>query len=153
MSCEELFLTQLRKRGFRLTPQREMVLVVLHHIGHPASAEEIFGLVAEKSASVERSTIYRTLDLLVSMQMVTVIDISEKQQRLFELVENRVPHLHLVCRACGKIIGVELDFLQPLMDQLIEEKGFHTDFSNLTLPGICKECEGVEKLDPAGALG
>lgn len=153
MSCEALFLAQLRKRGFRLTPQREMVLVVLHHIGHPAGAEEIFARVAEKSASVERSTIYRTLDLLVSMQLVTVIDIGEKQQRLFELVENGTPHLHLVCRACGKISGVDLERLRPLMDQLLESEGFHADWNNLTLPGLCQACAAGEQPEADPAAG
>jgi hypothetical protein len=32
MSCEEIFFKQLREQGFRLTPQREMVLSVLHEI-------------------------------------------------------------------------------------------------------------------------
>jgi Fur family ferric uptake transcriptional regulator len=90
MSCEALFLKELHQRGFRLTPQREMVLLVLHRIGHPASAEEIFARVGEKSASVEISTIYRTLDLLSSLNLVSVIDTGDKQ-RLYELIGAHTP--------------------------------------------------------------
>ncbi len=146
MSCETIFLSQLRKRGFRLTPQREMILFALHQIGHPAPAEELFGLVAEKSASVEPSTIYRTLDLLSSMNLVTVIDTGEKQ-RLYELVGTQAPHMHLACRECGKIVGIGVDLFQPLFDRLEDQAHFHADLSNLTIHGLCEECKQAELFD------
>ncbi len=139
MTCERIFLSQLHKRGFRLTPQRELVLFALHQIGHPATAEEIYALVAERSASVELSTIYRTLDLLGSMNLATVIDAGDKQ-RLFELVGSQAPHVHLVCRVCGRISGVEIDLFQPLLERFAEQDRFHADLSNLTIPGLCAEC-------------
>ena len=142
MSCEELFLKQLHQRGFRLTPQRELILVVLHQIGHPASAEEIYKLVAEKTGSVELSTVYRTLDLLNSMNMVTLIDLGEK--RLFELTGIPAPHLHLVCRSCGNITGLELDLIQPLLDHLQEKIHFTPDLGSITITGLCEDCKKAE---------
>ncbi|MDO8972058.1 MAG: transcriptional repressor, partial [Saprospiraceae bacterium] len=99
MSCEQLFQKQLRRQGLRLTPQREKVLSVLHAVGRAAAAEEIFTLVAQKDASVDRSTVYRTLDLLSEMGLAAVIDSGEKQRR-YELSGIEAPHLHLVCRSC-----------------------------------------------------
>ena len=139
MSCEELFLTQLRQRGYRLTPQRELVLLVLHQIGYPASADEIFELVSSQNASVELSTIYRTLDLLASMNLVSIIDAGDKQ-RLFELVGKEAPHLHLVCRTCGKIIGFESDLLLPLLESIKDSIHFAAEISSLTIPGFCAQC-------------
>jgi Fur family transcriptional regulator, ferric uptake regulator len=139
MSCEEIFRKQLRQRGLRLTPQREMILVALHQIGSPASAEEIHSLVIEKSSCIELSTIYRTLDLLFSMNLVNVIDSGDKQ-RMFELKGNNLPHLHAVCKECGKIIGVELDLMQPFLDYLNNELHFSADLGNFNLQGLCAEC-------------
>ena len=139
MSCEELFLKQLRQHGYRLTPQRELVLLVLHQIGHPAPAEEIFELVSSQNPSIELSTIYRTLDLLSSMNLVSIIDSGDKQ-RLFVLVGNQTPHLHLVCRACGKIIGFESELLLPLLDSIKAGVHFTTEISSLTIPGYCADC-------------
>ncbi len=151
MSCEAIFLKQLRRRGYRLTPQREAVLLVLHLIGHPATAEEIFAQVSARTARVELSTVYRTLDLLHSMNLVAIIDGGDKQ-RLFELVGVSIPHLHLVCRVCGKITGVELDLLRPLLDHIQEDTHFTPDLGNLTLPGICEECARLEPHDPAASV-
>ena len=74
MSCEQEFFKQLHQRGFRLTPQRELVLKVLHEIDRAASADEIYTQVSARNSAVELSTVYRTLDLLTSFNLVTVID-------------------------------------------------------------------------------
>lgn len=150
MSCENLFLERLRQRGFRLTPQRELVLRVLHQVGHPATAEEIYDLVAQKSSSVELSTVYRTLDMMVDMHMVTLIEQADKQ-RLFELQGAASDHLHLVCRRCGKIVGVALEDVQPLVSALQEKAQFDIDLNNLTIPGLCAECAQAGSSEP-GAL-
>ena len=139
MSCEEIFLKQLHQRGFRLTPQREQVLLVLHQLDRAASADEIYTRVASLNPNVELSTVYRTLDLLNSLDLVAVIDVGDRQ-RLFELCQDSIPHLHLVCRVCGKIVGVELDLLQPLLDHVTARLQFHTDLSNISIPGICATC-------------
>jgi Fur family transcriptional regulator, ferric uptake regulator len=145
MSCEQEFFKQLHQRGFRLTPQRELVLKVLHEIDRAASADEIYTLVSASSAEVELSTVYRTLDLLTSFNLVTVIDAGEKQRR-YELAQHNPPHLHLVCRVCGKIIGVELNQISALQDYVRQVVHFHTDFSNLTISGICQTCEELQEI-------
>ena len=64
MACESIFLEKLRKSGLRLTPQREMVLSVMHQIEGAATVEEIHSRVRALSTAVDISTVYRTLDLL-----------------------------------------------------------------------------------------
>jgi Fur family transcriptional regulator, ferric uptake regulator len=163
MSCEGLFLEQLRQRGFRLTSQRELVLQGLHQIGHPVPAEELFawvlehssglgprkwvGLGSQKTPGLELSTVYRTLDLLHALNIVTIIDRGDKQ-RLFELAGHSAPHLHLVCRICGKITAVELTHLHSLFEHIHQDLQFQTDLSSLTLVGVCQNCQS-ERADTA----
>ena len=142
MSCENQFREQLRQHGLRLTPQRKAVLSVMHVVGRAAAPEEIFARVAAVDAAVDRSTIYRTLDLLDKFKMVTVIDSGEKQ-RLYELSDREIPHLHLVCRVCGKIMGVDLHLLQPFLAHLDETAKFQIDLDNITLQGICGDCQAA----------
>ncbi|HET6653175.1 MAG TPA: transcriptional repressor, partial [Nocardioides sp.] len=54
---------ELRSRGYRLTPQRELVLRAVDHLGH-ATPDEILAEVRKESAAVNVSTVYRTLELL-----------------------------------------------------------------------------------------
>ena len=139
MTCENLFLNKLRQRGFRLTSQRKAVLLTLHEIAYPASVEEIFGRVAQKNAGVELTTVYRTLDLLNSLGMVTIIDSGDKQ-RLYELASSESPHLHLVCRVCGKITGVELEPFHALVDQIKQLAHFKVDLGSIIVQGTCVDC-------------
>ena len=117
LSCEEIFLKELRARGYRLTPQREVVLAVMHQIDRPASVEEIFQMVQDRSGSLDISTVYRTLDLLQEFGLVGAIDTGERQV-LYEYVGVRKPHVHLTCKSCGGIIGVEMDDFSELIQKI-----------------------------------
>jgi len=139
MACEQVFIQQLREHGFRLTPQREMVLAVMHEIEGFATVEEIYGRVQKLSSSVDLSTVYRTLDLLQEFNLVAAVDPGDGQRR-YELLGLHGPHLHLVCQSCGKVIGVDLTVVQPLAQQLKEQYGFELDTDHLSLSGLCREC-------------
>ena len=139
MTCEQVFANELRLRGYRLTSQREAVLLALHEIAHPTSADEIFSLVAQKNVDVELTTVYRTLDLLNSIGLVAIIDSGDKQ-RLYELAAANHPHLHLVCNGCGRITGVDLDQFQPVIDRIKQLAHFSADLGSITVQGTCTDC-------------
>ena len=140
MSCEDLFIKKLKEKGYRFTPQREIVLEIMHHLKIPSTAEEIFDRVHTKSKSIDKSTVYRTLDLLQEFGLISVIDLGEKEH-LYEHIGTHEPHLHLVCESCGKIMGVAQEVFLPLSKQLQEQYGFHSSILNLTIPGLCSDCK------------
>lgn len=139
MSCEEAFFKRLRERGFRLTPQREMVLSVLHEIEDFATAEEIYDLVSGISSSVDISTVYRTLELLQDFHMVASVDPGNGQRR-YELLGVHGQHFHLVCRSCGEIIGVEPGAIKDFAMRMRDAYGFEIDLEHLSVPGLCQAC-------------
>jgi len=141
MACEEVFIRELRERGFRLTPQREMVLSAMHEVDGLATADEIYGHVRELSAAVDISTVYRTLDLLQELKMVACVDPGDGQHR-YELLGVHGPHIHLVCQLCSTVIGIERDKAQPLAERLLADHGFAIDLDRLAIPGLCRECSG-----------
>lgn len=139
MTCETFFLEKLRKRGFRLTPQREIVLSALHQIDKMASADHILDRVHEVSAAVDLSTVYRTLDLLEEFELVISSDLGEGH-REYKLIGPEEPHLHLVCRECGKVIGAEMEPAEALSAYTLEKYGFKVDLEHLSFPGFCSDC-------------
>ena len=139
MTCEQLFANELRQRGYRLTSQREAVLLALHEIAYPAAVDEIFNRASTKSGDLELTTVYRTLDLLNSMGLVAIIDSGDKQ-RLYELAAGNHPHLHLVCKGCGRITGVDLDQFQPVIDRIKQLAHFSVDLGSITVQGTCTDC-------------
>ena len=139
MSCEEVFFKRLREHGFRLTPQREMVLSVLHDIEGFATADEVYARVSDMSASVDISTVYRTLELLQDFHLVAAVEPHDGQRR-YELVGLHGQHFHLVCRGCGKIIGVEPEAIECFARKLKREYSFRLDVDHLSVPGLCGDC-------------
>ncbi len=106
MSCQETLFRTLREKGMRVTPQREIVLSVLHDVEDHASVEEIYGRVQLHSSVMDISTVYRTLEMLGAMSMLDVLDGADGQRR-YALRHTHHSHLHLVCSGCG--VAIEAD--------------------------------------------
>jgi Fur family ferric uptake transcriptional regulator len=128
---------QLRSRGYRLTPQRELVLEAVTTLGH-ATPEDAFTWVRERSAGVNISTVYRTLELLEELGLVkhTHLDHGAPTYHAAAAPE----HVHLVCRQCGDVIEVEPQMVRSLVDALRRDVGFVADVGHLTVFGRCRTC-------------
>jgi Fur family ferric uptake transcriptional regulator len=126
----------LRERGLRLTPQRQLVLDAVRDLGH-ATPEQVHARVQGVAAGVNITTIYRTLDLLEGLGLVTHSHLSHGAPT-YHAGEDR--HVHLVCKGCGGIDEVETDRLGPLAEMLRGEKGFRLDISHVSFVGICAAC-------------
>lgn len=141
MTCVSSFVAELRERGMRMTPQREMVLAALHDLSDHESAEEIFRRVQLRSTAVDMSTVYRTLELLQELKMLAVVETADGQRR-YALTGQHGQHLHLVCRHCGRQIEADLRPVSALADELRRCYGFTLDLTRLSLVGTCASCSG-----------
>src|SRR5512136_230072 len=138
MSHHTGLVESVRKRGYRMTPQREMILDAIHAEGH-ITADDIFQRVHAKSPAVNLATVYRTLELLKELGIVTAIDTGEGCVH-YELA-GELPHHHLVCEGCGHILELDRDVLLPLEDELCKRYGFTVNFNHLALFGTCPKCQ------------
>ncbi|MCJ7576616.1 MAG: transcriptional repressor [Dehalococcoidia bacterium] len=134
MSCHEI----LRENGHRLTPQRMLVIEALHNADRHISAEELYKQLHSRYPYANISTVYRTLDLLKELNLVTEADFGEGRVRYH--VAEKGHHHHLVCRSCSKVIDLEDVALSPLKDTLLQKYGFDADLKHLAISGKCSEC-------------
>src|SRR5215471_12662351 len=88
---------QLRARGYRATPQRQLVLEAVATLRH-ATPEDIGAQVSQAARGVNISTIYRTLELLEQLGMVSHTHLGHGAPT-YHLAED-ADHVHLVCRGC-----------------------------------------------------
>lgn len=129
--------TQLRERGYRLTPQRELILAAVERLGH-ATPDEVLAAVREQSSAVNISTVYRTLEVLEELGLVRHAHLSDRAPTYHSVSDSE--HFHLVCRNCGRVISVDPDVLKPLQEELEVDHGFTVDVGHLTVFGRCSEC-------------
>ncbi len=136
--CESLIET-LHSRGFRITPQREMIIEAIAHQGEHINADEVFTRVHEHTRSVNIATVYRTLDLLVEQGLASRIDLGEG--RVIYANHQHGPHIHLVCRRCGQVFDADPELLLPFNQHLKTDYQFAADLQHISVPGLCKDCQ------------
>ncbi len=139
MSCEEGLYRTLRQRGMRVTPQREIVLSVLHDVEDHATVEEIHRRVQSRSSAINVSTVYRTLEMLQRMEMLGIVEGADGVRR-YTLAHEHHRHAHMLCSRCGAVLDAAPDAIESLAASLREEHGFVLDRGHLTLPGLCPDC-------------
>jgi Fe2+ or Zn2+ uptake regulation protein len=131
----------LHNQGYRLTPQRQMVLdAVCEAHGH-ATAEEIYERVQEKSEAVNRATIYRTLKFLRGMNLIVSTTLPEGGVE-YEMAGPK-PHHHLVCHECGADVEITNDLFSDLIETISDQYEFQVDTTHLSLYGLCSYCQEV----------
>jgi Fur family ferric uptake transcriptional regulator len=129
----------LREHGYRLTPQRELVLRAVDRLGH-ATPDQVLSAVHEESEAVNVSTVYRTLELLEELGLVRHAHISDRAPTYHSAAAPE--HVHLVCRSCQAITEVEPAVIEDLTAALRRRYGFTTDVGHLTIFGTCGSCDG-----------
>jgi Fur family ferric uptake transcriptional regulator len=125
---------RLREKGYRLTPQRELILEAVERLGH-ATPDEVLAEVRTHSTAVNASTVYRTLEVLEELGLVRHAHLSDRAPTYHSTSEHE--HFHLVCRNCHKVISVDPDVLTPVSRRLESEHGFTVDVGHLTMFGTC----------------
>jgi Fur family transcriptional regulator, ferric uptake regulator len=128
---------RLRQNGYRLTPQRELVLRAVERLGH-ATPDEVLQAVREQSSAVNISTVYRTLELLEELELVRHAHLSDRAPTYHSATAPA--HVHLVCRECGGVTEADRATVGALVAGLQERQGFSTDVGHLTVFGTCRDC-------------
>ena len=130
--------SKLSEQGYRLTPQRMMILSAIENSDDHISAEEIYAQVLTKYPHVNISTVYRTLELLKQLGLVTETDLGGGRVRYHPADKGH--HHHLVCTECGAIIDLDESLLASLESTLLREYKFSADLRHLAVFGRCANC-------------
>jgi Fur family ferric uptake transcriptional regulator len=135
---------RLRQRGYRLTPQRELVLRAVETLGH-ATPDEVYGEVRRHATSINLSTVYRTLELLDELGLIHHAHLSDRAPTYHSTTGRE--HSHFVCRSCKKVISTGRDETEAALGPLAARHGFAPDNGHLTVFGLCAACAAAETAD------
>lgn len=128
---------RLKEHGFRITPQRQLVLEAVEHLRH-GTPEEILIEVQRTATGVNLSTVYRTLEVLEDVGLVTHAHIGHGPPT-YHAVDEHV-HIHLVCDRCASVLSVPALTAEDFVDRLEADYGFRTDISHVSVHGLCQSC-------------
>ena len=129
---------RLRRLNLRVTPQRVLVMEALAEHGGHVTADEIMRWTSERYPAINLATIYRTLDLLTSVGLVTQTNLGGGAAQ-FELVRDSIHH-HLVCEQCGGVIDIDDALLAPVREAALTNYGFRASARHMAIFGTCARC-------------
>jgi len=133
MSCIVTF----KEKGLKLTPQRRLIVSAIHGTEAHLTAEEIIAYVQTRMPGINKSTVYRTLELLEEAGCVYKSELGD--QFIYHHAEEGHHH-HLVCSKCGKTVDCDEDLFLPVERAVRDKYGFQASFKHMVMSGLCKEC-------------
>ena len=138
MSCETKFAEELRGRGYRITPQRRVILHILRHTNDHLTPSEVFALAKESLPELTEPTVYRTLEFLAQVGLAQAA-FGSTGKRAYEISDH--DHHHLVCSQCGHELEIPHDRLAGLFADLEGDTQFQLAQNHITLFGLCPGCQ------------
>lgn len=132
------FRSLVHSKGFRLTPQRQMILDVVREAGGHCTPEQVYERVQTKSSAINRATVYRTLEFLLRLGLVTTAHLQENQV-VYEIAGAH-PHHHLICQNCRHVLEIDHNLVAPFFQQLAAQMAVTILTDHLVLFGLCPAC-------------
>jgi Fur family ferric uptake transcriptional regulator len=132
----------LKRKGIRLTRQRQILLDLIAKSGQHLDAENLCRLAQAKDPRLNRVTVYRTLKMLKESGLVDELDLMHfgGDQHFYES-RMKHEHAHVVCLRCGKIEEFFGEPLQRLRRQIETHLGFQILVSRTEIGGYCADCQ------------
>ncbi len=137
MKCPEDLTELFRSSGRKVTPQRQCIFRVLQgDVTHP-SAEAVYEVASKEMETISLKTVYQTLHELAELGEIKPLDLGTGMVRFDPNVE--ASHHHLVCRECGKVRDVRVDF-PALAVPSDAVQGFEVGTAEIVFRGVCEDC-------------
>lgn len=134
---------ELNDRGWRLTPQREIILTVFQNLpkGNHLSAEDLCYQLEEEGNPISLSTIYRTVKLMSRMGILRELELAEGHKH-YELNQPYPHHHHhLICVKCSKTIEFKSDSVLKIGSKTANKEGYHLLDCQLSIHALCPQCQ------------
>lgn len=128
----------IRQKGHRLTLQRRIVLDAVCACRGHATFQEIFERVRAEHVGIDPSTVYRTLDFLAEINLITSSHVGD--QHIYEIAIGQPAHHHLVCRVCGAEVQIGDKEVAAALEAIGDAYGFTLEANHLILSGLCPAC-------------
>jgi Fur family ferric uptake transcriptional regulator len=134
---------RIREQGYRLTPQRQIIMDALCAIGDHASVNAVYEQVQRLSPAIDRATVYRTLHFFRDLQLVVASEIDG--DTVYEVAGHDAHH-HLICSHCGCVQTLGEQDLEGLQRYLDQTYGFTAVLEHLVIPGLCRQCRQQQQI-------
>ena len=112
------FVRELKKRGYRITNPREVICSILENSGHEHfTVEKLHQLSTKKDKNIDLATVYRTLELLESIDIVEHLHQAHGSGIYYLKSEN--DNNHIICDLCKSIFDLAKETKEKINKVLV----------------------------------
>jgi Fur family ferric uptake transcriptional regulator len=130
----------LSAAGYRRGGARAAMLELLDRQRCALSAVEIERALRDGGQrGVARASVYRILEELEELRLVTRVDVGQGLAR-FEANRAEGHHHHMVCDRCGEVLPFEDPELERSIKRLTQRVPFSVEEHEVVLHGACADC-------------
>lgn len=133
----EFFRQLCRDHGERCTVQRLVILEAVLDLDNHPTADDVFEAVKGRLSGVAKPTVYRSLEHLARLGVITKACHPGKATRFDPRTD---VHHHLVCLHCSHFVDFEDEALDRLVIPDTSDVGFEVTDFRVQLRGICSSC-------------
>ncbi|HOD67462.1 MAG TPA: transcriptional repressor [candidate division Zixibacteria bacterium] len=128
----------LRTKGFKMTPQRELVFRAFFELGDHVTVDELFEKVRRQDRSIGYSTVWRNLKLICRVGLAEEVNVGDGVTRYDRVTH--VPHGHLYCQECRRLTEFPVEEIVAVLAGVAEQNDFRADSFKIEIHGYCEEC-------------
>jgi len=133
-------LAVLRHNRQRVTPARRQLLqYFIDHHAQSLSLPEIQAHLQDRLPGINRSSIYRNLEMLKSLAIIQKLRVDRGGKR-FQFIFERPVHHFIICKACGRVSRGTRRFFEQVEKALRDVHGFEKANLSVTFYGFCSAC-------------
>jgi Fur family ferric uptake transcriptional regulator len=121
----------VRSHGLRLSTARRLVLEALYATDEPLTADRIAG-------ELDIASVYRNLETLEQIGLVRHFHLGHGPGLYARSAVGAFEYL--LCDACGAVVAVEPEQLDPVRDRIRRDFGYEARFTHFPIAGLCPDC-------------
>jgi Fur family ferric uptake transcriptional regulator len=138
-----LFRKLFNEKKLSLSHPRLLVYQELSNAQSPLSPLEIYEKLLKKKKKIGLTSVYRSLNLFESLNMVfKIVNGSSVKYKLCELKEH---HHHIICKSCGNVGVFDFCDISSWSKKVTESTGYQVTDHQLNFFGFCKACRPLQR--------
>ena len=122
----------------RFSPQRELILDILHATKAHPSAAIVYEEARKKMPNISLGTVYRNLNQLAASGQILRLTCDGKTDHFDACTD---PHYHFICKCCGGVKALPLEPMTDILDKARACTSFQIDEATILFSGTCDNCQ------------
>jgi Fur family ferric uptake transcriptional regulator len=128
----------LKTKGFKMTPQRELVFRSFFESGRHVTVDELYDRVRREDKNIGYSTVWRNLKLICEVGLAEEVNLGDGITRYDRIT--REPHGHLYCLDCKQLIEFDVGQLMTFLEAAAADHDFLAAGHKVEIQGYCADC-------------